>query len=313
LFFEMAVRIHVFGTDALSFTKMKSLQRLVDSGFIQVSEHSEVVFELRPNVDGVFKLVPFVTNSRGLRDDEYSLKKPPGVYRIAVVGDSFSMGSGVRIEDTYHSRLERRLNASGDNAYEVINFGVSAYGLRNYLGVIDHKVPAYGADLVLVGFCGRNDHRPLPERLFNEPYQVKTTAHSFFHPYARVLWVELRHRWVGAEPEVLTPRQTHYVDVMMARLAQRPKRLGIPVAVVFLELSAYRAEAVGKIVARHGLPFIDASAAIPEGDLTRYQIYKGNAHANAEANALFADLLHTELQSRGLLERPPSSEAKLEP
>ena len=50
-------------------------------------------------------------NSQGLRGKEYAIAKPPGTYRILVLGDSMTFGWGVPVEETYPSRLEVALNA----------------------------------------------------------------------------------------------------------------------------------------------------------------------------------------------------------
>ena len=83
---------------------------------------------LIPGVSGYLKGTPFSVNSYGMRDLEILLSKPDGVCRIAVLGDSFTMGSGVRLSETYVKILERLLNAdSGRSRFEVLNFGVAGY------------------------------------------------------------------------------------------------------------------------------------------------------------------------------------------
>ncbi|MEN8162386.1 MAG: hypothetical protein ABFS41_20105, partial [Myxococcota bacterium] len=39
--------------------------------------------------------VPIVVSSRGMRDREFDLEKPPGVFRIIALGDSWTAGLGV--------------------------------------------------------------------------------------------------------------------------------------------------------------------------------------------------------------------------
>jgi hypothetical protein len=131
LLMEIAYRFYLFGWDSFSIEKMNSVNALGLTGLLQPSSNSDLIWELKPNVDTYFKLVPFVTNSRGQRDREYSLETPAGVFRVAVLGDSFTLPSGVAIEDAYHSILEDRLNA-GESAtnYEFINFAVGAYTIR---------------------------------------------------------------------------------------------------------------------------------------------------------------------------------------
>ena len=55
-------------------------------------------------------MVPFKTNKIGLRDKEYILKKPLHTYRVAVFGDSWTVGSGVKEENIYSSLLEDYYN-----------------------------------------------------------------------------------------------------------------------------------------------------------------------------------------------------------
>ena len=49
-------------------------------------------------------------NSKGLRDNEYPYEKPDDTYRILMLGDSFTFGYGVNIEDTMAKVLEENLN-----------------------------------------------------------------------------------------------------------------------------------------------------------------------------------------------------------
>ena len=140
---EGLYRFYLFGWASLSVERMNSLHDLANSDLRRPSTQDGLVYELRPNLSTYYKLVPFETNSVGLRDGEYGTTKPRHVYRIAVVGDSYTVPSGVRVEDAYHTLLENRLNAgSRRTRYEVINFGVPGYALRQYREVIRSKVSA---------------------------------------------------------------------------------------------------------------------------------------------------------------------------
>ncbi|NLN60231.1 MAG: hypothetical protein GX147_05925 [Deltaproteobacteria bacterium] len=73
------------------------------------------------------------TNSAGFRGtDEYSIKRPDGVIRIMVQGDSVTLGHGVQDEETYPALLQKRLREKEIHA-EVINMGVSGFGTAEEL------------------------------------------------------------------------------------------------------------------------------------------------------------------------------------
>ena len=89
-------------------------------------------------------------NSHGLRDREFSHEKPEGVRRILGIGDSFTFGYGVNLDDCYLKQLERELNQSGDK-WEVINAGVTGYNMWQYIAYFQHYGYRYEPDLVTIG------------------------------------------------------------------------------------------------------------------------------------------------------------------
>ncbi len=84
--------------------------------------------------------VQFKINSLGLRDYEYNKEKAEGVYRILMLGDSFTEGYGVEMEETFPKLLEKELNSKVEKGkFEVINAGITGYSptleylyFRNY-------------------------------------------------------------------------------------------------------------------------------------------------------------------------------------
>ena len=60
-------------------------------------------------------------NGAGFRERAFDAVKPAGTYRIAVVGDSFTWGNGVRQQDRYSDLLQARL----PEHIEVLNFGTA--------------------------------------------------------------------------------------------------------------------------------------------------------------------------------------------
>jgi lysophospholipase L1-like esterase len=115
----------------------------------------EGVFALAmPNQRARYRRALYETNSRGLRGGEYSTVAPAGTFRIEMIGDSFTMGSGVRVEEAYPALVEKALRGTGGSqAYEVINLGLSGLSLA---GSLDQRLLPigldYAPDLLVYGF-----------------------------------------------------------------------------------------------------------------------------------------------------------------
>lgn len=108
---------------------------------------SFLYYEPRPNLDQPEFNVRFVTNSHGMTDREYSLERPPGVWRVAFMGDSLTRGLGASFGKNYESLLEERLNVvrpvSGVEKYEFLNFAVGGYRPTQLLWVLQNKAAAF--------------------------------------------------------------------------------------------------------------------------------------------------------------------------
>ena len=113
--------------------------------------------KLVPNTDSRFEQPDFSyiqhVNNLGLRGKDTSFKKPPGHYRVLMLGDSFTMGKGVEDDQTFSALLEVSLNRQrvcGSTTFEVLNGGVDSYApILSYLQLSGDLAPLE-ADLVLL-------------------------------------------------------------------------------------------------------------------------------------------------------------------
>jgi hypothetical protein len=99
-------------------------------------------------------------NSHGFRDYERTYEKPPGVFRILVLGDSYIEALQVQLEDSFTAQLEKILNAHAPSTqFEVLSLGQSGFGTADeYLRYLNFGV-AYEPDLVILAFLTKNDFR----------------------------------------------------------------------------------------------------------------------------------------------------------
>ena len=305
---ELAYRVYCYGPGSLSITGMNSVHHLGEAGVLRRSEFPDLIYEFEPNLDTWYKLTPFRTNSRGLRDREYALEKPPGTSRIAVVGASISIPSGVAIEDAYHSLIEDRLNAEfgAHRKFEAINFACGGYALSQSVAMVRHRVLAYSPDAILLGFSCTGDAVPETEEHLRTPYQTKPASKPF---WSSALLRDLGIIPVKRDPERdLAPplaERLAYSEIWLRELGQICAENHIPCLVAFLGLRSPDTELpeLEQMVRRCGLDFVDACIRRPERELAQYYIYRKDQHPNAAANRVFADLIYPWFVKSGAIAR----------
>ena len=102
---------------------------------------------------------PIEINRAGFRDLERELDKPPGVFRIAVLGDSFVEGREVQFNELFWRVAGDQLSSCQlrQKSVEIIGFGVSGYSTAQELLAYRMQVSKYQPDLVLLAFFTGND------------------------------------------------------------------------------------------------------------------------------------------------------------
>lgn len=106
-------------------------------------------------------VTPIQINDLGFRDLPRQWQKPPGTYRVLVIGDSFVEAMHVPLEETFPRRLEALLLNADQRAaakrVEVVAAGVSGWGTASELLWFRHEGYRYSPDLVLLSFYPGND------------------------------------------------------------------------------------------------------------------------------------------------------------
>jgi hypothetical protein len=116
-------------------------------------------------------------NRFGFRDRDRTPEKPPGVFRIAVLGDSYTEARGVEMHETFTALAEQQLKdcPGFERGVEVLNFGVSGYGTGQELLALQKRVWQFDPDLIVVQFFAGND-------LFNN-YRKLNVSDADITPY----------------------------------------------------------------------------------------------------------------------------------
>ncbi|HEX8517939.1 MAG TPA: hypothetical protein VF868_17215, partial [Bacteroidia bacterium] len=93
----------------------------------------------------------FSSNSFGMRDKEYTLQKGAGTTRIALLGGSYEMGSGVSDHEVFETITEERLNQAdlpGTGKVEIFNFAAGGYYLLQHVELSNTVIHKYSPDAV---------------------------------------------------------------------------------------------------------------------------------------------------------------------
>jgi len=110
-----------------------------------------------PLSDGGERRIPMVISEQGIRE-RLLPPKGEGEFRIAMLGDSFTMGSAVAEENCISRLLEGRILAEMPDAnIRVINCGVGGGGVLQELGMLRERILPLKPDLVILQLFPSND------------------------------------------------------------------------------------------------------------------------------------------------------------
>jgi hypothetical protein len=138
--------------DALTVKQRTALEALVAgrSGYFRF--HPDLGWTIKP--DGVHEGL-YRANGQGLRGDrDYDVAPPADRIRFAAFGDSFTHSDEVRNPGTWEAQLE-----ASDPSFEVLNFGVPAFGMDQAFLRYQLDGIAYHPDIVFIGFMSENIQR----------------------------------------------------------------------------------------------------------------------------------------------------------
>ncbi|MEZ6037624.1 MAG: SGNH/GDSL hydrolase family protein [Planctomycetota bacterium] len=155
------------------------------------------LFRHLPNVDVSLGSFQVRTNALRCRGPEIQEKKPDGVFRVVLLGDSVAFGWGVDDEVTFARRLEREWNAQGhQQRLEVVNTALPKYDTNQEEATLRELGLRLQPDLVLLVYVTNDLTDPTRDTV----EQLLTGKHP--HPEEQVVLPDDLWSWLAAQ---LTP------------------------------------------------------------------------------------------------------------
>ena len=159
-------------------------------------------------------------NRDGMRDREHALAGPPGVRRVMILGDSVTLGYGLRPEQAYPQVLQDLLDARGQPA-EVFNVAFSGWSTRQERIAYERIGRRYHPDDVVVAIC-LNDIPEIHNNLARPP-RVLQALHARSALVRRLVGAQRRE--IHDVEELFTVPESPNVRDAFARFFEELRRL----------------------------------------------------------------------------------------
>ncbi len=260
--------------------------------------------------------VRYAYGSEGVRGPAVTPRPLPGVTRIALIGDSFAFGEGVREPETLAPRLAARLGAS----YEVPNCAQSGADLALDVARLEWAVASYGCTRALLVVTLNDVPPPTQRAAADRAFDLLNVRADDGTP-APLRWSRLAHlafgfaaaraRTAATEDEYAArwdpQRNGTRLDEAAALFARAAALPGCRTVVVVHPLlhrlrdypfRAAHAE-IAALARRAGLDVVDLLPAFEGLDERTLFVHPIDHHPNARAHALSAERL-----AAALLELP---------
>ena len=262
-------------------------------------------------------------NSYGFRDIERQKKKADGVFRIAVLGDSFIYGDGLADKaDIWSHILERRFNEKYGNSIEVIHWGKNGWSTHRELQFLKNQGSEFEIDFLIIGLFGNDLHisgTSMPRRYFIWHKIVRQTP--LFKNTARFLSDNINNalyslpyfkNWgsIGWRKALYSEENLRAYERILLDLKKHLEAKGIDYLFVFTPTldETYREgyKLLSKVFDRNSMPYLDLSPKVWEtfGGYSVEQIRQelwanpGNSHPAKPLTTLYADTVFKYFQNQ---------------
>ena len=258
-------------------------------------------------------------NSHGYRDYDYSLKKSNDVFRVIVLGDSQTFGSGIKnLNDIWVKKLEAKLKEERNGSkIEILNISGPGWNTDTQLYELFKHGLSFNPDLVVLAYyhndiptntyfsCDSTDYKIAPdinllhnsklvnflnfrvnrllEKLWNKPSYPDCLAQT----YDSISW-EMEKFYLDTMARTLAIKKIHFLITVIPLIYKLDNNYPLKKAHQYLkEFSNQRSIEFLDLYER-GFKNLDA-------DILR--ISESDHHLNLEANTIVADTLFNKIKA----------------
>jgi lysophospholipase L1-like esterase len=261
----------------------------------------------KPNASARLMGVEIRVNSDGLRGREFPVERN-GKYRMVFLGDSLTLGWGVRQEESFANLMEEEMNKR--IPIEILNFGMGNYNTEQETHLFIEKGLKYRPDKVVL-FYFINDAEPTPKES-HWSFLEHSELISFFWSRARGLISNLtrsqnyRDYYASLYDRAAPGWQAAKKSFLLLSRVCRDR--GIELQVVLLpelhELRDYPFKkeyaAVSDFLKANGIEHLDLTPFFKdEAEPSRLWVAPDDAHPNAAAHRLIAQFSFDFIFPRG--------------
>jgi hypothetical protein len=268
------------------------------------STSDALLTELVPGLDTPYKGASLQVNQWGFRDREYALDKPPGTTRLALMGASYVMGSGVENDQTFDAVLEDLLNEHGpgapDRAYEVHNWGTGGYSPVQRLLAFEGKALRFAPDQLVYVAHENEEYRTV--RYFLAARSQRATLPAGLEQLLADAGIDRTGSALQYE-QALEPVVRDALAWSWNELTAVARANGVTPVWIFLptlemHASATDLEWMRDLARRAGFTVIDLHDLWDGADTFSLRLADWDYHPNAEGHRRIAERLWRELQAR---------------
>ena len=270
--------------------------------------YKRLPFHHYPDKEGFYYGVNVKINSLGLRDHEYSSKKPENIKRVIFLGDSFTFGWGVPLEKLYSKQVEKMLNREVRKV-EVINMGIGNYNSIMEVELFKRKGLMLDPDAVILMYFV-NDTEPVPRLKSKVEYVILRNSYFMAFLFDRLVklktFFDKDFEWSKYYLSLYSDENSSNLDTnkkAIRELIEICSSKGIKLLVVNIPelrtLKTYQFDKatthIKALAAEGNVPFLDLLPALVGQEAESLWVSSEDPHASELANRIIAEEIYDKI------------------